>query len=841
MTNTLYLVDGNSYAYRAFYGLPHLSNRKGQPTQAVYGFALFLLKLLREREAAFVAVAFDPPGPTFRHEAFEAYKAQRKPMPDDLVSQLPLIHDLVRALGVSEIQQEGYEADDVIATLASQALKAGQAVVIYSGDKDILQLVKPSVRVVVPRKEDEEMDAAAVVKRWGVPPERIVDLLSLMGDASDNLPGVPGVGEKTAAALLMKFGSLDALYERVKEAGSAKLQEKLLAAKEQVYKTRELAQLRTDVPVKGGTEATERRPQDHAKLHDLFTELEFTRLLPVLSPKGGEGEGRGGPTPVSLQRADAGLIEALHGTDRVWCVRINGAGEEALALGCGGKRWLLPWSEAAIKPLREFLEEVTPRKVVDDSKALARLALLSGARLRGVALDAQLAAHLTGSRGGQFSSAPAADATLERQAALALATLQAATPELERRVNEDGLGKLLREIEIPVAPVLAGMELRGIRLDRRVLQKVKGEIKERLAELEMDIVKTVGDSFNILSPKQVGEVLFKKLNLPAKRKTKTGYSTDEAVLDELSILHPAPGKILEYRKLAKLLGTYLEPLPEFCAADGLLHTTFNQMGAATGRLSSSDPNMQNIPVRGEIGQRIRSAFVPRAREWLLLSSDYAQIELRILAHITQDEVFLEAFKRNEDVHASTAAEMFGRQSAVATPDQRRAAKAVNFGIIYGMTAYGLSRQLKCDPETAKDYLNRYFQRHPSVKTYWDQTLAFAREHGYVATLFGRRRQLPEIAATNKARREEAEREALNHPVQGTAADLMKLAMVRVTELVPEARLLLSIHDELLFEVPREKAREIAAQVCETMESVGQLAVPLKVEAAWGDSWAACHA
>lgn len=843
----LYLIDGHSYAYRAFYGLPPLSNRKGQATQAVYGFAMFLLKLLREKKAEFVTVAFDSPGPTFRHREFEVYKAQRKPMPDDLVSQLPLIQELVDNLGVPQFRREGFEADDIIATLTARAVKAGQNVVIYSGDKDILQLVGPHVRVVVPRKEEEEMDPKAVIRKWGVPPEKMVELLALMGDSSDNLPGAPGIGEKTAVSLLARFPTVDDLYARIAEAGSPKLREKLLRARELVYKTRDLAVLRTDVPIPGGVEATKRRPHDGEKVRALFTELEFNRLMDGL-PSSGAAARKPGMIPERAARADAEMAGALRKAERVWLVR-SGEGETAaLALSCGTRRWLLPWEAEAVAALREALGAESPRKIVDDTKALA--GLLPG--MKGVELDAVLAAYLIEGRGGRssltdiaeeclsVSFAPDDAASEEERAALALDALEAAAPVLEKRLEEAGAGKLLREIEMPVAPVLAEMEARGIRLDARVLDLVREEIEGRLGDLEREITEAAGGPFNILSPKQVGEVLFSRLQLPAKKKTKTGFSTDEAVLDDLSARHPVPAKILDYRKLAKLLGTYLDPLPAMCDAEGLLHTTFHQTGAATGRLSSSNPNMQNIPIRGDIGQRIRSAFVPRSKEWLLLSCDYSQIELRILAHVTRDRLFLEAFRHEADVHAATAAEMFGIPPAKVSPDQRRAAKAVNFGIVYGMTAFGLSRELKCPPGTAQDYLDRYFERHGAVREYWDSTLKHVRERGYAVTLFGRRRYLPEIAAQNKTRREEAEREALNHPIQGTAADMMKLAIARVAERVPEARLLLTIHDELLFEVPRGSEEKLGARVREVMEGVCELAAPLKAEAAWGRSWAECH-
>jgi len=863
---TLHLVDGNSYAYRAFYGLPRLSNRAGQPTQAVYGFAMFILRLVRKEGRDGVAVTFDPPGKTFRHRAFEEYKATRKPMPDDLVSQIPLIHEFVRALGLPTFIAPGFEADDVIATLARRALEAGRDVVVYSGDKDILQLVGPRIHVRIPRKEDVDVDAAAVEVRWGVPPERITDLLALMGDDSDNLPGVPGIGEKTAAALLKQFGSLEELYRRLPEVGSAKQREKLEAARDSVHRVRDLAVLRTDVPVPEGMEPIE---PDDARLRKLFSELEFNRLLSSLpasnAPSSSPGPGNPGPgntepaavsrgpLPAVASRVEAGMLRELRAAEKVWCARVTGTGGDFLALGAGGKRWLVPWTVPVARALKDFLEDTEPRKIVGDSKELARLAIQAGVRLGGVRFDVVLASQLAGERTGRVILAELARDLLgiafdtaafsgeSGQGGLVLDALAALADRLEKSIGERELERVLKEIEIPVAPVVAAMELAGIRIDRAVLAQVEGEIRGKLKELEARIAKSTGSRFNIMSPKQVAEVLFKKLQLPAGRRTKTGFSTDEAVLEDLAVSHPVPGQILEFRKLSKLLGTYLEPLPGLCTPEGFLHTTFHQLGAATGRMSSSDPNLQNIPVRGEIGQRIRSAFVPRADDVLLLSADYSQIELRILAHIAEDRAFLEAFAGDHDVHAATAAEMFGREPGEVSPDERRAAKAVNFGIIYGMTAFGLSRELKCDSGTAQGYLDRYFRKHPAVKEYWNATLTHARDKGWVGTLYGRRRWFPEISSTNRGRREEAEREALNHPIQGTAADLIKLAMAAVVVEAPEARLILSIHDELLFEVPKRRIGEAGEKIRRIMEGVVKLSVPLKVESAVGASWAECHA
>jgi len=881
LKETLHLVDGNSYAYRAFYALPPLTNRAGQATGAVYGFTTFLLKLLREQKAVHVAVAFDAKGPTFRHKAFEAYKAQRKPTPDELKSQFPLIRQLTELLGVKQYTTEGVEADDVLATLAELGLKSGMDVVIYSGDKDILQLVRPGLTVAVPRREEEgNVDAQGVVAKWGVGPERIIDLLALMGDASDNLPGVYGVGEKTAANLLNQFGSLDEMYLHLDGVKSEKLREKLAAARAQVQETRELARLRRDVPLEGGIKDLALARRDDEKLRAFLEEMGFTSLVKSLlgsasrenempgasvAPERAEMPGAQGdfpsmsgrtdvPSAIFMEVPDKAVVSALASADRVFCLPFKGADEAPLlALSAGGKRWVMPATHKNAKALRAFLSGGRPEKYVHGSKELARLALDAGLILAGVILDTKLASWMLRPRSGKFAPEELArdflGGTLEemgknegpgRYAGGALAVLEKSLPVIEGRLKGTPAEKLLREMDQPLAPILAEMEIRGIGLDKPVLAGVEKGLSARMEALEAGITKDTGSPFNLLSPKQVAEVLFKKLNLPTKRKTKTGFSTDESVLEELALLHPVPGKLLEYRRLAKLVGTYLEPLPALCDSESVLHTTFNQTGTATGRLSSSDPNLQNIPIKGEIGARIRKAFVPRHRGNLLLSADYSQIELRILAHIADDKSFREAFSRGDDIHSATAGEMFGKPAREVTPDERRAAKAVNFGIVYGMTAFGLSRELKCDPGTAKDYLDRYFARHAAVKAYWDETLESARSKGYVETLFGRRRYLPEIKAANKNRRDEAEREALNHPIQGTASDIVKAAMVRVVREVPEAELLLQIHDELLFEVPAGKAEELAKKVGKVMEAGGVISVPLVVEAAWGKSWGESH-
>ncbi|MEK7766832.1 MAG: DNA polymerase, partial [bacterium] len=640
---------------------------------AVYGFAVFLLKLARIGPGDALAVAFDPPGPTFRHKAFEAYKEQRKPMPPDLVSQLPLLRELVDAFGAPRFEIEGFEADDVLATLAARARRDGRGVVIHSGDKDILQLVEPGVAVSVPRKGEEElMDDAAVRRRWGVAPGSIADLLALMGDASDNLPGVDGVGEKTAAALLGQFASLDGLFRGLAQVKSEKLRGKLRDAEAQVRATRALAALRCDVPLPPEAAAPCPPAPDAARLRALFTELDFTRLLaslPAASP------GAGGTVAVRVERADDALREALSRAPLLRCAALP----EGVAVEVEGGRWFLPAGSPALADLRAIWEAPGRTKTVLAGKPLARILAGAGCGLAGVGMDVELAVGLLRER----VPLQPAEGGPEERASLALDVSEREAAALEARVRETGQWDLLTRIELPVTPVLAAMEARGIRLDAGQLATVAEELRGRLAVLEEELARGAGAAFNVLSPKQVAEVLFTTLKLPAKRKTKTGYSTDETVLEELALLHPVPAAILEYRKLAKLLGTYLEPLPGYCGPDGLLHTTYHQLGAATGRISSSDPNLQNVPVRGEIGQRIRAAFVPRAPDRVLLSADYAQIELRLLAHIADDEAFKEAFRTGVDVHAVTAGEMFGKPPSAVSPDERRAAKAVNFGIVYG--------------------------------------------------------------------------------------------------------------------------------------------------------------
>ncbi len=860
MTPVLHLIDGNSYAYRAFYALPALATKAGRPTQAVYGFATFLLKLMRESAAEHIAVAFDPPGPTFRHKAFEKYKAQRKPTPDDLKSQFPLVHRLVELMGVPMYRQEGFEADDVLATLARRGVEAGMEVRIYSGDKDILQLVGPGVSVVVPRKEDREIGAGEVRELWGVGPDRMVDLLALMGDASDNLPGVRGVGEKTAAALLGQFGSVEALYERLGEVKSEKMHAKLAEAREQVMKTRELARLRSDVPLSAGPEDLRLRRPDEAALGAFLSELEFHSLARGLGGKSGAPPPArtmaAGAAAAETDPGDRGMAAALEGAEKVLVLPLPEADPPRLALAAGGKKWVVAWGADAARGLGGFLADRAPRKVVHGAKELAGMALAAGIEPGGVEFDTKLAAHLLAGRAGKFgprevcrefagAEMPEPDAgeggpDWPALAGAGLDSLTLAEGPLRARVREERLEGLLRNVEMAVAPILARMERAGIGLDRGALAGVEKELKGRLATLEEQAAKEAGGTFNLLSPKQVAELLFKKLNLPVKRRTKTGFSTDEDVLEELSLLHPVPATILEYRRLAKVLGTYIEPLPGLCDADGLLHTTFHQTATATGRLSSSDPNLQNIPIRGDLGRRIRAAFVPRRKGMVLLSADYSQIELRILAHVSGDAMFREAFGRGADVHSLTASEMFGKAPKDVSPDERRAAKAVNFGIVYGMTAFGLARELKCPPGTAKEYLDRYFTRHAEVRAYWEKTLEEARARGYVTTLLGRRRRIQEIRSPNRARREAAEREAINHPIQGSAADIVKMAMVRVAREVPEAALLLQIHDELLFEAPAGEARRLAERVRGVMEGAFRLEVPLVAEAVWGASWGEAH-
>jgi DNA polymerase-1 len=858
-----YLVDGPSYLYRAYHAIGHLSTSRGLPTNATLGITMMLWKILREDRPTYMGVAWDAPGPTFRHERFEAYKIQRPGMPKDLVEQLPWVRASFEALGLPVLEAPGYEADDILATVARRLRGTPVEVVLVTADKDALQLVGPGVTVlsVLGRTGERVVyDAAKVEARWSVPPGRVADVLALMGDSIDNIPGVPGIGEVTAQRLIREYGSLEGLYQNLALVAGPRLRETLAKHRDQAFFSRQLAVLDADVPLTLDLEAFRVREPDWTRLRALWTELEFSTLLRQVPAR-----------TVPADGSEVPLVDAV--AWRAFLARAGGrvAVEPVLV---GGPPDVTLLGVAAYAPdvgtcYHAGPPELPPgvRLVAHDAKPLLAWARAAGRSMAPEGLDdTAVAAYLLNSgrasyplealvfeAGGDAVPGPlpgvlgagapadAEPATLAGWAGARARGIWQLAAWQAARLGEDGLVALYRELELPLVPVLAAMEVVGIGVAPERLATLAKELDVQLDALLREIHRLAGEPVNPNSPKQLAAVLFERLKLPPVKRTKTGYSTDVDVLEELALGHPLPGKILEYRQLAKLKGTYADALPALVhPRTGRIHTSFNQLVAATGRLSSSNPNLMNIPVRNELGRRIRQAFVPEPG-WRFVAGDYSQIELRILAHFSEEPALVDAFRRGEDIHARTAAEILRADPAAVTPDMRRLAKVVNFGILYGLSGFGLSQAASIGRAEAQQFIDRYFATHPRVRAYLDRVIADGRARGYVTTLLGRRRYLPQHNAKTPAARAAAERMAQNAPIQGTASDIIKLAMVRLWAALAErglrSRLLLQVHDELLLEAPAEEVTAVRALLPEIMESVVTLAVPLRVDVADGRDWA----
>ncbi len=947
----LMLLDGFGLVYRGYFALPPLTTAKGDLVNGVFGFCSIVLRGFADLKPDYVAVAFDLSGPTFRHEQYADYKATRTRMPDDLAAQFPKVREVVKALRIPVYEQQGFEADDVIGTLTAQADARDLETTIVSVDLDMLQLVSDRTRLMTTRSGVENTvvyDPARIRERFGLRPDQMIDYKSLKGDPTDNIPGVPGVGEKTAAKLIGQFGDLDSLYERIEEVKPDKLREKLREHHDRVYEGRSLSRIVRDLPVELDLEAARLGDYDRDTVIRLFREYEFRTLIERLPAMSGESAAE--KIQALRDVATSGTVPAARvGTDRPagWGsgrpIRAGSLGGEGLQLsldfdavsgaaGGGtaatgssrdaregpatfddlptalaaaiadpghmelhdgdGISALEPWlgSQSALgvalvaddprprmgNPLAFALAGADGRVVVaaaEDADRLRRLVEASGVPLVGhevkpmlvarmaadpaapptrVDFDTQIAAYLLNAalRSQTIDDVvaerldlvlpPAKELTPVHRAGLqALAALAVRDP-LERALTEAGLERLFREIELPLIPVLARMEAVGVAVDLQALAALDREFGAEIARLEAEIYTAVGHEFTIGSPKQLGEVLFGELQLPKGRKTKTGYSTDASVLEELVGVHPAIQPVLDWRIYTKLRSTYVEALPALIAPDGRVHTTFHQAVAATGRLSSSDPNLQNIPIRTELGRRIRRAFVAGGPGLVLVAADYSQIELRIIAHVSGDEHLKEAFARQADIHRETAARVLHKPAGEITPDERSMAKMVNFGLAYGMSDFGLSTRAGISRQEAQEFINSYFAAYSGISYYMLHIKETARRDGFVQTLLGRKRQIPELRAGNPALRGAGERMAINMPIQGTAADIVKIAMIRLDERLARdgfrARPLLQVHDELLLEVPRDEVDRLVPVLRETMESALPLDVPLTVDVKVGDDW-----
>jgi DNA polymerase-1 len=890
-TAPIYLVDGSAYIYRAYHAITPLSNSTGLPTHAVYGFINILLRVIRENTASHLAVAFDLKGPTFRHQLFKDYKANRPPMPEDLACQMPYVRQVVEAYNITCLEQVGYEADDLIASAAHRLRDAGNEVVVVSGDKDLLQLVGPGITFWDPMN-DRVMDPAAVLAKYGVPVAHLLDYFALVGDSSDNIPGVPGVGPKTAAKLIATFASLDNLYGRLGEVEQKKLAEKLATHRESAFLARDLIRLREDLEVPAAAEAYQLPEPDNAKLQELFTFLGFSRLLKsqVESPPLDKSCYRLLNDPTELRRLVddlAGAAQLVVDTETTGldplsaelvgislCVSAAAAWYIPVA-HCDGAGCLVagqPSQAEVLELLRPLLEDPHLPKLGHNLKFDYAILKAHGITLAGPLRDTMLASYLVNPdrrshklddlalellqvKLTSFAEVTVGQGKGKDEVNFALVAPAAAGDYscedvhaawllweyFRPKLAELGMLELFERLEAPLIPVLASMELAGITVDRQLLLGLAEEFGHNLAELEQEIYRLAGQEFNIGSTKQLGEILFEKLKLPQGRKTKTGYSTDAKVLEELGRYHDLPVAMLNHRNLAKLKSTYVDNLlGQIHPRTGRVHTSFNQMVAATGRLSSSNPNLQNIPIRTPEGQRIRQAFVA-APGYVFLAADYSQIDLRVMAHYSGDPALVEDFRANRDVHRQTAAEIFRVSADFITDQMRRVAKTINFSIVYGISAFGLSSRLNLSRKEAATFIERYFEHYPGVKRYMEEIVEQARRDGYVTTLLQRRRYLPEIHSSNRVQREGAERIAINTPIQGTAADIIKLATLaadhRLREAGSGARLLLQIHDELVFEVPEDEIAAVTELVRPAMESVMALRVPLVVNLSTGKNLA----
>ncbi len=882
----IYLVDGSSYIHRAFHAIQNLSTSKGFPTNAIYGVLRMLIKLLKEKAPKYVAVVFDSKGPNFRHELYPEYKAHRPPMPESLAVQIPVIKELIATLGIPTYEKEGYEADDIMGSLAKAFEREGYEVVLVSGDKDLKQLLTPKISMWDPMK-DLVISYQDLIRELGLEPTRLVDVMALSGDSTDNIPGIPGVGEKTALKLIQEFGSLDSLLGSPEGIKSPKLREKILQFKDKALLSKELVKIREDIPL--DTSLPSLGPKDSEALSRLLRELEFSSLLNEL---GKEERPLATYSLISSWEELMGLKERLQ-NEGIFAFDVATIHESpplqriAGISFCGreGEAYYVPLEHGANSSFgldtfkREFgelLEDDKIKKVGHNIKYAAEILIQNGFDIKGLYFDTMVASYLLNPEQRQhdisflsqhylnFKKTRFEDLVGKAKDKLKLTDLpidvvkqyycenvdysmrlyHVLFKELKNSNNLD----LLFKIEMPLIYVLIEMELNGITIDVKLFNDMSIELQKRIDQLTEEIYKEAGMEFNINSPQQLSYVLFEKLKLPTLKKTEKtkAFSTNVKVLNQLaSGPHRLPKLILEYRTLTKLRSTYLDSLVDLInPKTGRLHTSFNQTVTATGRLSSSNPNLQNIPVRGEVGREMRKGFIA-PEGFLLLSADYSQIELRIFAHYSEDPKLVEAFLKGEDIHERTAMEIFDlKDPSLVTPDKRRMAKAINFGIIYGMGPQKLSEELNIDIKLAKAYLEAYYERYPGVLRYRKETVEKARRDGYVTTLFNRRRYLPNIGSENKGLMSEAERAAINTPIQGTAADLIKKAMVNIRDRFRReglgAKILLQVHDELLFEVPEGELEKTKKAVVEEMEGVYRLKVPLKVDVGYGRNWYEAH-
>jgi DNA polymerase-1 len=852
----LFLIDGMSHIYRAYYAVRNLSNTKGLPTNAIYGFTAMLRKLIHEHEPDYIGVALDLEGPTVRHEKYEEYKATRKPMPEDLVPQIPYIRRVCEVFRVPVISHAGYEADDVIGTLSLKAAKQDLDSVIVTSDKDMLQLVSDHIRV-LDAARDKLLDPKEVEEKLGVRPDQVTDLLGLWGDTVDNIPGAPGIGEKGAKDLIKTFGSLENLLKNWEQVKRKSYKESLRDNADLIRMSRELVTIRQDLPIELDLKDLVVCEPDRRSAFELFSELEFKSLMHEFVDEDKRERLKG----KWLVRSESqNFLDTMAGQSRLFVefYYAEGAlGRKKAEIACvhGGTSdavWLQISKNDSIKKicwdaklylLSQENKAIDEGGIPDDVMLMAFLTEpnVGNYSLKQWALD-QLHTSLAEDKADRQRSLLPEPENVAENLCRQLEAMRRLYGLLKSRIEQLDLCTLYEEIELPLVPVLADMERTGIKVDRQMLRKMSSAMEKQLAALTDQIYKAAGMEFNINSPKQLGEVLFEKLHLPILKKTRKtgGYSTDQAVLEELAKTYDLPKLVLEYRQIAKLKSTYVDAIPALInPGTGRVHTTFNQTGTATGRLSSSDPNLQNIPIRSELGRLIREAFVPDEGK-LLISADYSQVELRILAHLAEDKVLIDAFRAGEDIHDRTAREVFSEEELTNRAECRRRAKVINFGIVYGLSAFGLGQTLGISREAAQAFIDAYFRRYRGVRIWLDRTLEEVRKSGHTTTLFGRIRPIPDINSKDFNLRNFAERTAINSPIQGTAADIAKIAMIRIRKALNDnglsAKILLQVHDELVFEAPEAEMDKTSTLVREQMENAAKLLVPLKVDLNTAANW-----
>nr|MBO2493493.1 DNA polymerase I [Clostridia bacterium] len=852
------IIDGNSLMHRAFYALPMLTNKKGTPTNAVYGFTNMLLRLIQDYKPNYLGVAFDKKGPTFRHEVYADYKATRQKTPEELIPQFDLLKKMLQLMGIAIYEVDGYEADDILGTFARLARERGWEAYLVTGDRDALQLVSPEVRVIMTRKGISDVkvfDVEEIEKEYGLTPSQIIDLKALMGDSSDNIPGVPGIGEKTALKLLHQYHTVEQVLDNADKISGKKLKEALIKYREQAMLSKRLATIMQDAPVDIKLEDCCYEIPHSRELLEFLQELEFNSIIEKLGIRSESSVSVEMPvrekdmieikTVGELRQQVVNLVQSgrlailmtddcmtiADNPDRVYRMKLKGdLLSEGLSL------------EDIFIELKPILERQDLKKVVYDGKRLILEAHKYGIGVEGLEFDVFIAAYLLDPAKNRYDLSQLlyeyADLDVDDADA---ADLYLLAEHMRNKLKETEMLYLYEEIEHPLINVLADMEITGFKVDKDMLEQLGEEFSAELSNLTREIYALAGEEFNINSPRQLGSVLFEKLRLPVIKKSKTGYSTDIEVLEQLRPYHEVVDKIIEYRQVMKLKSTYIDGLLGVIdPRDGRIHSSFNQTVTATGRISSAEPNLQNIPVKLEMGRRIRKVFVASGEDYVLVDADYSQIELRVLAHMSGDPTFIDAFKNNQDIHLRTASEIFGVPIEKVTPQQRNSAKAVNFGIVYGISDYGLAKTLGISRKQAKEYIDSYFARYPKVKEYMERIVEIAKKQGYVTTLMNRRRYIPELKSRNFNIRSQGERLAMNTPIQGSAADIIKKAMNDVyAELKRrnlKSKLILQVHDELIIDTYKPELEEVKDLVVRCMENAVKLSVPLVVDVGVGRSW-----